>query len=64
MLTGRMPFGGSPAEVMYQHQHVPLPLEKLKDVPQPLVVLIEVLLDKDPLRRFQTPAELLKAIPT
>jgi hypothetical protein len=29
-----------------------------------IVSLIEVLLDKDPKRRFQTPAELLKALPT
>jgi hypothetical protein len=29
-----------------------------------LVVLLEVLLEKDPARRFQNPAELLKAIPT
>ena len=28
-----------------------------------MVSLIEVLLDKDPARRFQTPAELLKALP-
>ena len=64
MLTGHVPFLGSPAEVMYQHQHAPLPLEQLERVPQPVVSLIEVLLDKDPKRRFQTPAELLKALPT
>ena len=64
MLTGHVPFWGSPAEVMYQHQHGPLPLEQLESVPQPVVSLIEVLLDKDPKRRFQTPAELLKALPT
>ena len=29
-------------------------------VPQPVVVLFEVLLEKDPGRRFQNPAELLK----
>jgi hypothetical protein len=29
-----------------------------------VVVLLEMLLEKDPARRFQTPAELLKAIPT
>ena len=57
-------FRGSPAEVMFQHQHAPLPLEQLESVPQPVVSLIEVLLDKDPKRRFQTPAELLKALPT
>src|SRR6478672_9636624 len=48
---------------MYQHQHTPLPLEELEDVPQPLVVLLEVLLQKDPARRFQRPTELLKAMP-
>jgi hypothetical protein len=63
MVTGEAPFRGTAGEVMYQHQRGPLPLEQLKDVPQPLVVLLEVLLEKDPGRRFQNPAELLKAIP-
>ena len=63
MVTGHGLFRGSPAEVMYQHQHAPLPLEQLEGVPQPVVVLIEVLLEKDPGRRFQTPAELLKVMP-
>ena len=64
MVIGHTLFGGSPAEVMYQHQHAPLPLEQLEGVPQPVVVLLEVLLEKDPGRRFQNPAELLKVIPT
>src|SRR5208282_933242 len=64
MVTGHVVFRGSSAEVMYQHQHAPLPLEKLEHVPQPVVVLLEVLLEKDPGQRFQSPAELLKAIPT
>ena len=64
MVTGHVLFRGSPAEVMYQHQHAPLPLEQLESVSQPVVSLIEVLLDKDPKRRFQTPADLLKALPT
>jgi serine/threonine protein kinase len=64
MVTGNAPFRGSPAEVMYQHQHASLPLERLEGVPQPVVVLLEVLLEKDPAHRFQNPAELLKAIPT
>jgi serine/threonine protein kinase len=64
MLIGRVPFRGSPSELMYQHQHTPLPIEQLKGVSQPVVVLLEVLLEKDPVRRFQTPAELLKAMPT
>jgi hypothetical protein len=37
---------------MYQHQHAPLPVEQLKGVPQPLVVLLESLLEKA--RAFET----------
>ena len=62
MTTGGGLFSGSPAEVMYQHQHAPVPLEQLEGVPKPVVCIIEMLLDKDPKRRFQTPAELLKAM--
>ena len=64
MVSGHAVFSGSPAEVMYQHQHAPLPLEKLEHVPQPVVLLIEVLLEKDPGRRFRNPTEVLKAIST
>src|SRR5580700_8944707 len=64
MVTGQTPFRGTSAEVMYQHQHAPLPLERLQDVPQPVVVLLEKLLEKDPTHRFQTPNEVLKVIPT
>ena len=63
MLTGHVVFRGLPADVMYQHQHVPLPLEKLEAVPQPVVVLLKKLLEKDPAQRFQTPDEFLQAIP-
>ena len=63
MLTGKTPFSGTPPEVLYQHQHALLPLNQLVGIPQPVVVLLEVLLEKDPKRRFQSPAELLKAIP-
>jgi serine/threonine protein kinase len=64
MVTGKTPFRGTPGEVMHQHLHAPLPLEELRGVPQPLVVLLETLLEKDPTQRFQDPSELLKAIPT
>jgi serine/threonine protein kinase len=64
MVTGHAVFRGSSAEVMYQHQHSPLPLQQLEGAPQPVVVLLEVLLEKDLGRRFQNPAELLKAMPT
>jgi serine/threonine protein kinase len=66
MVTGKTPFRGTPGEVMHQHQHqhAPLPLNLLEAVPQPVVVLLEVLLEKDPGRRFQNPTDLLKAMPT
>jgi predicted ATPase len=64
MLTAQTPFRGDYTQVMYQHQYAPLPLEQLEGVPQPVAVLLEVLLEKDPARRFQTPAELLKVMPT
>ena len=64
MLTGQTPFQGTSAELMYRHLHAPLAIRELNHVPQPVVVLIEVLLEKDPARRFQNPAELLKAIAT
>src|SRR6202007_3277988 len=60
MLTGQTPFRGTFAELMYQHLHAPLAVGELDQVPHPVVVLLEVLLEKDPVRRFQTPAELLK----
>jgi serine/threonine protein kinase len=63
MLTGHALFTGSPVEVMYQHQHALLPLEQLEGVPQPVTVLLEILLEKDPGRRFQSPFDLLKAMP-
>ncbi len=63
MLTGQVPFRGAPAEVMHQHQHAPLPVEQLKGVPQPVVVLLEVLLEKYRAYRFERPDELLKVMP-
>jgi serine/threonine protein kinase/tetratricopeptide (TPR) repeat protein len=63
MLTGRTPFEGSATEVMSQHQHAALPLEQMKGVPQPVVALLEALLEKDPARRFQSPVDLLKVLP-
>ena len=63
MLTGQTPFRGTSAELMYRHLHAPLAVGELDQVPQPVVALLEKLLEKDPARRFQNPAELLKAIP-
>ena len=62
MLSGKLPFQGSGAELMYQQQHAALPMAKLKNVPAPIVMLLEVLLAKDPGQRFQSPAQLRKAV--
>ena len=52
MVTGHGLFRGSRAEVMYQHERAPLPFERLEGVPQPIAILIEVLLDKRPRAAF------------
>ena len=62
MLSGSPPFYGSAAELMDQHQQSALPIEKLKEVPEPITALLQVLLTKDPSQRFQTPAQLQKAL--
>jgi eukaryotic-like serine/threonine-protein kinase len=64
MVTGQVPFRGTPGEVMYQHRRRSPPTEQLKSIPQPVVVLLELLLEKDPGRRLQTPAELSEAVET
>jgi serine/threonine protein kinase len=62
-LTGKPPFNGTPSEIMYQHLHSPLPLERLEGVPQPMVVLLEALLEKDPRQRLQSPSRILELLP-
>jgi TolB-like protein/Flp pilus assembly protein TadD len=62
MVAREVPFRGSPAEVMHQHLNAPLPFDQLKGVPQPVVLLLEMLLEKDPAQRFQDPTDLLKVI--
>jgi serine/threonine protein kinase len=54
MVTSQIPFRGRSAEVMYQHQHARLPIEQLKDVPKPVVVLLEALLEKTRRGDFRT----------
>jgi hypothetical protein len=63
MLTGQPPYRGDRTEVIHQHLHAPLPLVQLKGVPQPAIVLLEALLEKDPARRIESPAKLLQALP-
>jgi TPR repeat protein len=62
MLAGQPPFGGSIAQVISQRLSKPPPFEKLKPSPQSVTNLLRKMLEKDPADRFQTPAELRKAI--
>ncbi|MBV9997657.1 MAG: serine/threonine protein kinase [Verrucomicrobia bacterium] len=62
MLSGRAPFRGTPAELMHQHLHAALPVGQLHHVPQPVVALLQTLLEKDPARRAQNPGDLLQAL--
>jgi TolB-like protein/Tfp pilus assembly protein PilF len=62
MLSGEVPFKGSSSELFYQHRHAPLPIARLTLLPQPAVTLLEVLLEKDPAKRFQTPEDVIAAI--
>jgi TolB-like protein len=59
MLTKAAPFVGTPSEVAVQHLQSPLPINKLRHFPQPLVALLTHLLEKDPKDRPQTPEDLL-----
>ena len=62
MLTGIAPFRGTPAEVMFQHLHSPLPVDTLNGFPPGVVSLLEKLLAKDPAQRFADARELINAI--
>jgi serine/threonine protein kinase len=62
MLSGKPPFQGSAAELMDQHQRAAPPLVKLRNIPEPIMALLDVLLAKDPSQRFQSPAEIQKAL--
>ena len=64
MLSGKVPFSGSAAELMYQHQRVEPPIEKLRNIPEPIIALLQVLLAKDPNQRFQSPAQMQQALAT
>ena len=58
MVTGRPPYSGSVAQIMSQHLYKPLPLEPLEGSPSCLVGLIQRMMEKDPAKRPQTPADL------
>src|SRR6201996_9509800 len=62
MLAGQAPFAGSMAQVRSQHLSKPPPFEKLENLPQPVSEVLRKMLAKDPAERYQTPADLRKAI--
>ncbi|WP_439627194.1 serine/threonine protein kinase [Gemmata sp.] len=66
-LTGRPPFGsGTVAQKMLWHQmRTPEPIQKTRgDLPVQLTDIVEKMMAKAPDERFQTPDELLRALPS
>jgi len=66
-LTGRTPFeGGHTAQKLLWHQmREPAPIQNIRrDVPQQVIDIVRRMMAKDPAQRFQTPAELLLALPS
>ena len=62
VLVSRVPFQGSAAELMFKSRDARLPLEQLANVPEPICMLLRIMLQRDPASRFQTPAEAEDAI--
>jgi serine/threonine-protein kinase len=65
LLTGQAPFpGGTPMEKLLKHRiETPKPVDKLRpEVPPGVVAVVQRLMAKKPEDRFQTPAELVKAL--
>ncbi|MBV9998902.1 MAG: protein kinase [Verrucomicrobia bacterium] len=62
MLTAKLPFEGTAPQLIHQHLHAPLPFQQLKQLPHPVCVLLQFMLEKDPARRPQTPDELQSAL--
>ena len=62
MVSGNLPFRGSAAELMYEHQHATPPAGELRNVPAPIITLLQILLEKAPSQRFQNPAQLREAL--
>ncbi|MBA4187064.1 MAG: hypothetical protein C0467_03510 [Planctomycetaceae bacterium] len=66
-LSGRLPFeGGTTAQKLLWHQiREPAPLKQLRpDLPTQLIDIISKMMAKEPANRFQTPDEVLAALPS
>jgi serine/threonine protein kinase len=62
LLSGKLPFTGSVAQIAVGHMSKPPPFDELTPVPVPLLGLLVRMLEKTPNNRFQGPAELQSAI--
>ena len=62
LLCGELPFRGSALELRDQHQNAPLPMERLNQIPRPIINLLDKLLNKEACRRFQRPVEVVEAV--
>ena len=58
MLTGKLPFDGTRDEIRQKQLSGALPLDQLKGIPRTVVDLIKRMLEPDPAKRAQSPAEL------
>ena len=58
MLAGKLPFDGTRDEIRQKQLTGPLPLDQLKGIPRTVVDLIKRMLERDPAKRPQSPAEL------
>lgn len=64
LLTGQTPFSGGPLEVLWKHrEEAPRPVNELRpEVPAEVEAIVEKMMAKDPADRYQTPAEVAKAL--
>jgi serine/threonine-protein kinase len=62
-LTGRLPFTGDTARVMFQHlQNQPPPIHQMTSLPPQATAVLYRALDKDPDSRFHTVTEFIQAM--
>ncbi len=54
MLSGKLSFQGTAVDLMYQHQHATLPIQKLQSVPAPVIALLEICWQKILANVFKT----------